>query len=39
LTLYKLDRIMQGELDDIIEQLRLADRAEKMKTEAEAAAK
>jgi peptide chain release factor 1 len=39
LTLYKLDRIMEGELDEIIEQLRLADREEKMKAEAEAVAK
>ncbi|MBU0692954.1 peptide chain release factor 1 [bacterium] len=31
LTLYKLDRIMEGEIDEIIEALRLADRAEKMK--------
>ena len=39
LTLYKLDRIMEGQLDEIIEALRLADRAEKMKAEAEAVAK
>lgn len=39
LTLYKLDRIMQGELDDIIEALRLADKAEKMRAGAEAMAK
>jgi peptide chain release factor 1 len=30
LTLYKLDRIMEGEIDDFIEQLHLADRTEKM---------
>lgn len=39
LTLYKLDRIMQGELDDIIEALRLADKAEKMRAGTEAMAK
>jgi len=31
LTLYKLDEILQGELDEIIEQLKVADRAEKLK--------
>lgn len=30
LTLYSLDRVMDGELDELIEQLRLADRAEKL---------
>lgn len=29
-TLYSLDRVMDGELDELIEQLRLADRAEKL---------
>jgi peptide chain release factor 1 len=38
LTLYKLDRIMEGEIDEIIEALRLADRAEKMKASLETAA-
>jgi peptide chain release factor 1 len=38
LTLYKLDRIMQGELDEVIEALRIADRTEKMKATTEAAA-
>ena len=38
LTLYKLDRVIEGELDDLIEALRLADRAEKLKAETEAAA-
>ncbi len=31
LTLYKLDRIMEGELSDVCEALRLADRKERMK--------
>lgn len=39
LTLYKLDRIMEGELDDIIQALRLADREEKIKATAESVAK
>lgn len=30
LTLYKLDRILEGDLDDIIEQLQIADRTEKL---------
>jgi peptide chain release factor 1 len=30
LTLYKLDRILEGEIDEFIEQLHLADRTEKM---------
>ena len=33
LTLYRLDEILAGELDPIIEQLQLADRAEKLKLE------
>jgi len=33
LTLYKLDRIMEGEIDEIIDQLKLAERTEKMKEE------
>jgi peptide chain release factor 1 len=31
LTLYKLDEIIQGDLNEIIEQLKIADRAEKLK--------
>ena len=31
LTLYRLDEVLQGELDEISEQLKLADRAEKLK--------
>lgn len=31
LTLYKLDKILEGELDEIIEQLQIADRSEKLK--------
>lgn len=31
LTLYKLDRVLEGELDELIEQLQLADSAEKLK--------
>jgi peptide chain release factor 1 len=30
LTLYKLDKILEGDLDDLIEQLQIADRAEKL---------
>jgi peptide chain release factor 1 len=30
LTLYKLDKILEGEIDDFIEQLQLADRTERM---------
>ncbi len=30
LTLYKLDRILEGDLDELIEQLQIADRAEKL---------
>jgi len=30
LTLYKLDKIIDGDLDDLIEQLQIADRAEKL---------
>ncbi|MBP8976607.1 MAG: peptide chain release factor 1, partial [Bacteroidetes bacterium] len=33
-TLYSLDRVMDGELDGLIEQLRLADRAEKLQNAA-----
>ena len=33
LTLYKLDRILEGEIDEIIEQLKIAERTEKLKTE------
>ena len=36
LTLYKLDRIMEGEIDEIIEALKVADRAEKLAAETEA---
>ncbi len=32
LTLYKLDNILEGEIDEIIEQLQVADRSEKLKT-------
>jgi peptide chain release factor 1 len=32
LTLYKLDEILQGDLDEIINQLKIADRAEKLKS-------
>lgn len=39
LTLYKLDRVMEGDLGDIIEALRVAERAEKLRAEAEAAAR
>jgi peptide chain release factor 1 len=35
LTLYKLDQIIEGDLDEIIEGLRLADRTEKMKLSTE----
>jgi peptide chain release factor 1 len=38
LTLYKLDRIVEGELDDLIEALRIADRTAKLQAETEAAA-
>ena len=38
LTLYKLDRVIQGDLDDLIEALRIADRTEKLRAETEAAA-
>ena len=31
LTLYKLDKILEGELDELIEQLQIADRAERLK--------
>ncbi|NOZ60907.1 MAG: peptide chain release factor 1 [Calditrichaeota bacterium] len=31
LTLYKLDKILEGELDEVIEQLLIADRAERLK--------
>jgi len=30
-TLYSLDRVIDGELDELIEQLRIADRAEKLR--------
>lgn len=33
LTLYKLDRVMEGDLTEIIEALRLADRAERLQAE------
>ncbi|NOX90586.1 MAG: peptide chain release factor 1 [Calditrichaeota bacterium] len=33
LTLYKLDRIMEGDLDELIEALQLADRNEKLQSE------
>jgi len=33
LTLYKLDKILEGEIDEIIEQLKIAERTEKLKTE------
>ncbi|MCX7983377.1 MAG: peptide chain release factor 1 [Bacteroidetes bacterium] len=33
-TLYSLDRVMDGDLDELIEQLRLADRAEKLQNAA-----
>jgi peptide chain release factor 1 len=29
-TIYSLDRVIDGELDELIEQLRIADRAEKL---------
>ena len=32
LTLYNLSEIIDGKLDDVVEQLRLADRAEKLKS-------
>ncbi len=32
LTLYKLDKILEGELDELIEQLQIADRAERLKS-------
>jgi peptide chain release factor 1 len=38
LTLYKLDRIMEGDLSDIIEALRIADRTQRLQEGAEAAA-
>ncbi len=31
LTLYKLDKILEGELDELIEQMQIADRAEQLK--------
>jgi peptide chain release factor 1 len=37
LTLYKLDRVMEGEIDEIIEALRLADRTRRLQEETEAA--
>jgi peptide chain release factor 1 len=39
LTLYKLDRVMEGDLNEIIEALRLADHARKIQEETEAAAR
>ena len=30
LTLYKLDKIVEGDLDELIEQMQIADRAEKL---------
>jgi len=38
LTLYKLDRVMEGDLDEIIEALRLADRANRLHEHAETSA-
>jgi peptide chain release factor 1 len=38
LTLYKLDRVVEGELDEVIEALKVADRTEKLKAGAEAVA-
>jgi peptide chain release factor 1 len=39
LTLYKLDRVMQGDLDEIIEALKLDDRTRRLQAETEAAAR
>lgn len=39
LTLYKLDRVMLGDLDDVIDAMRAADRTAKLNAEAEAAAR
>jgi peptide chain release factor 1 len=39
LTLYKLDKVMEGDLSEIIEALRLADRAQKLDQETEAVLK
>jgi peptide chain release factor 1 len=36
LTLYKLDRVMEGDLDEIVEKLRIADRTQRLESEAEA---
>jgi peptide chain release factor 1 len=36
LTLYKLDRVMEGDLDEIIEALKLDDRARRLQAESEA---
>lgn len=33
LTLYKLDKILEGELDELIEQLQIADRTERLESE------
>ncbi len=33
-TIYSLDRVIDGDLDDLIEQLRIADRAEKLRNSA-----
>ncbi|MDD5088619.1 MAG: peptide chain release factor 1 [bacterium] len=38
LTLYKLDRVMEGDLDEIIEALRMADRANRLQEHAETTA-
>ncbi len=38
LTLYKLDRVMEGDVGELIEALRMADRAEKLNRAAESAA-
>jgi len=39
LTLYKLDRVMDGDLDEIIEALKLDDRTRRLRAETEAAAR
>jgi peptide chain release factor 1 len=39
LTLYKLDRVMEGDLDEIIEALKLDDRARRLRAEMESAAR
>ena len=37
LTLYKLDRVMEGDIEELIEALRMADRTEKLNRAAESA--